>query len=112
MPVVHPLTGEQFPAGTPMPLTAFARKVLSELPAPNVPGATSSNYQKGVPNRSDYDKCNVRLDHKFDERLSGFVRFGQQKIDAFEAPNIDGPSGSNQNGFINVDSTQIVAGGT
>ncbi len=112
MPVVHPLTGETFPAGTPLPLTAFARRVLSELPEPNVPGVTSNNYQKGVPNRSDYDKWNVRLDHKFNERLSGFVRFGQQKNDAFEAPNIDGPSGSNQNGFINVDSTQVVAGGT
>ena len=112
VPVVNPLTGEQFAAGTPLPLTAFARKVLSELPVPNVPGVTSSNYQKGVPNRSDYDKFNVRLDHKFNSRLSGFVRVGRQKNDAFEAPNIDGPSGSNQNGFINVSSTQVVAGGT
>jgi hypothetical protein len=112
VPVVHPLTGEQFPAGTPLPLTPFARRVLSELPAPNVPGVASNNYQKGVPNRSNYDKWNVRLDHKAGDRLSGFLRVGQQKNDAFEAPNIDGPSGSNQNGFINVDSTQIVAGGT
>ena len=112
VPVVHPLTGETFAAGTPLPLTAFARKVLSELPEPNVPGVTSNNYQKGVPNRSDYDKWNVRLDHKFGQALSGFLRIGQQKNDAFESPNIDGPSGSNQNGFINVDSTQVVAGGT
>ena len=68
VPVVHPFTGETFAAGTPLPLTAFARKVLSELPEPNVPGVTSNNYQKGVPNRSDYDKWNVRLDHKFGER--------------------------------------------
>ncbi|MEO5820876.1 MAG: TonB-dependent receptor [Vicinamibacteraceae bacterium] len=112
VPVVHPLTGETFAAGTPLPLTAFARKVLSELPEPNVPGVTSSNYQKGVPNQSNYNKWNVRLDHKLNERLSGFLRVGQQKNDAFEAPNIDGPSGSNQNGFINVDSLQIVGGGT
>ena len=26
-------------------MTPFARKVLSELPAPNVPGATSNNYR-------------------------------------------------------------------
>ena len=32
-------------------MTAFARKVLAELPEPNVPGVTSNNYQKGVPNR-------------------------------------------------------------
>ncbi|HEY8549092.1 MAG TPA: TonB-dependent receptor [Vicinamibacterales bacterium] len=112
VPVVHPLTGERFEAGTPLPMTDFARRVLSELPEPNVPGATSNNYQKGVPNRSNYDKWNLRLDGKFSERFSGFVRAGQQKNDAFEAPNIDGPSGSGQNGFINVDSTQVVAGAT
>jgi hypothetical protein len=112
VPVVHPITGVLYPAGTALPLTAFARRVLSELPDPNVPGVTSNNYQKGVPNESNYDKFNVRLDHKFNDRLSGFVRVGRQKNDAFEAPNIDGPSGSNQNGFINVESTQVVAGGT
>ena len=60
-------------------MTAFARKVLAELPEPNVPGVASNNYQKGVPNRSDYDKFNVRLDNKFGTALSAFVRFGQQK---------------------------------
>ena len=35
------------------------------------------------------------------------MRVGQQKNDAFEAPNIDGPSGSNQNGFIDVASTAV-----
>ena len=112
VPVVNPFTGERYAAGTPIPMTAFARKVLAELPEPNVPGVASNNYQKGVPNRSDYDKFNVRLDNKFGTALSGFVRFGQQKTEAFEAPNIDGPSGGNQNGFIDVLSRQIVAGAT
>ena len=93
-------------------MTAFARKVLAELPEPNVPGVASNNYQKGVPNRSDYDKFNVRLDNKFGTALSAFVRFGQQKNEAFESPNIDGPSGGNQNGFIDVSSRQLVAGAT
>ena len=51
VPVVNPFTGEQYAAGTPIPMTAFARKVLAELPEPNVPGVASNNYQKGVPNR-------------------------------------------------------------
>ena len=112
MPVVNPFTGETYAAGTPIPMTSFARKVLNELPEANVPGASGNNYQKGVPNTTDYDKYNVRLDMKLNDRLSGFFRIGRQKIDSFEAPNIDGPSGSNQNGFINVDSQQYVFGGT
>ncbi len=112
VPVVNPFTGERYEAGTRLPLTDFSRKVLAELPQPNVPGATSNNYQKSVPNRSDYDKFNLRLDHKLSDRLSGFVRVSQQKNDAFESPNIDGPSGSNQNGFIKVRALQFVGGGT
>ena len=113
VPVVHPFTGETFAAGTPLPMTAFARKVLSELPEPNVPGVTSNNYQKGVPNQQRLRQVQRPPRSQVQaSALSGFVRVGQQKNDAFEAPNIDGPSGSNQNGFINVDSTQVVAGGT
>jgi Carboxypeptidase regulatory-like domain/TonB dependent receptor-like, beta-barrel len=112
VPVVNPFTGQTYAAGTPIPMTDFARKVLNELPAPSVPGVTSNNYQKGVPNRSNYNKFNLRLDHKVSDRLSGFVRIGQQKNDAFEAPNIDGPSGSNQNGFIDVLARQFVGGAT
>ena len=111
VPVVHPLTGENIPRRD-VPLPRPSPAACSRAADPNVPSVTASNYQKGVPNQSNYDKWNVRLDHKLNERLSGFVRIGQQKNDAFEAPNIDGPSGSNQNGFINVDSTQVVAGGT
>ena len=47
VPVVHPFTGEIFPAGTPLPLTAFARKVLSELPEPNVPGVDQQQLPEG-----------------------------------------------------------------
>ncbi len=112
VPVVNPFTGELHAAGARLPMTAFARRVLAELPAPNVPGGSASNYQKSVPNRSDYDKFNVRLDHKFSNDLSGFVRIGQQRNDAFEAPNIDGPSGGNQNGNIDVRAQQLVAGAT
>ena len=65
-----------------------------------------------MPNESNTDKFNIRLDHKFNNRVSGFVRVGRQKTGAFEAPNIDGPSGSNQNGYIDVLAEQMVAGTT
>ena len=36
--VRNPLTGEIYPAGTPIPMSAFARKVLNDLPAPTNAG--------------------------------------------------------------------------
>ena len=38
-----PRTGITYDAGTPIPMTAFARKVLSSLPTPTSAG-TSNNY--------------------------------------------------------------------
>lgn len=112
VPVANPYTGQIYAAGTKIPMTAFAQKVLNDLPAPNVPGVTGNNYQKSVPNRSNYDKFNLRLDHKINDNLNVFTRLGQQKNNAFEAPNIDGPSGGNQNGSIDVLAQQIASGVT
>jgi hypothetical protein len=112
VPVVDPLTGRSYAAGQRIPVTSFAQKVLNDLPAPNVPGATSNNYQKTVPNRAYYDKFNLRVDHKINDSLSIFARAGQQKNNAYEAPAIDGPSGGNSNGQINVISQQLVTGAT
>src|SRR5215468_11217951 len=60
--VRNPFTGTLYKAGTPIPMTDFARKVLNDLPAPNAAGA--NNYQNLVPNRAYNDKCNIRLDHR------------------------------------------------
>ena len=111
--VRDPFTGTIYAAGTQIPMTAFARKVLNDLPAPNVPGATTSNnYQALVLNRNFNDKFNIRLDHKFNDRLNVFARLSHRKSNAFEAPNIPGPSGSNQNGLVNVLNQQIAGGFT
>lgn len=112
VPVVNPFTGVSYAAGVRVPMTDFARKVLNELPEPNVPGVTSSNYQKAVPNRSVYDKFNLRLDHKVNDGLTGFMRLSQQKSTVFEAPNIAGPSGGAQNGLIRAMTQQLAAGVT
>ncbi len=116
--VRNPLTGQEYAAGTPIPLTAFARKVLNDLPAPNVTGLATvagvqaSNYQELVLNRNFSDKYNVRVDHKFNDTFSIFGRWSYRKLDAFEAPNIPGASGSNQNGFVNALNKQLTLGGT
>lgn len=108
--VRNPFTGTVHAAGTPIPMTAFARKVLSELPAPNVAGTT--NFQNLVPNKAYNDKFNVRLDHTFNQKLNGFVRISHRKVNNFEGPNIPGPSGSNQNGIVGVLNQQLATGVT
>ena len=116
--VRNPLTQQEYPAGTPIPLTPFARKVLNDLPAPNVTGLTTvagvqaSNYQELVLNRNFSDKYNVRVDHKFNDTFSIFGRWSYRKLAAFEAPNLPGPSGSNQNGFVDALNKQLTLGGT
>jgi len=110
--VRNPLTGVTFAAGTPIPLTTFAQKVLNELPAPNLTGVAGSNYQELVLNRNFNNKYNVRVDHNFNDRFSIFGRLSYRKSNAFEGPNIPGPSGSNQNGFVDVLNKQFVVGST
>jgi carboxypeptidase family protein/TonB-dependent receptor-like protein len=112
VPVRDPLTGTTYAAGTPIPMTAFARKVLNELPAPNVPGVTANNYSELVLNKGYNDKFNIKIDHKFNDRLNVFTRVSHRKANNFEGPNIPGPSGSNQNGIINVLNQQLVGGAT
>lgn len=110
--VRDPFTGTVYAAGTQIPLTALAQKVLNELPAPNLTGVPGNNYQELVLNRNFNDKYNFRIDHKFNDRLSIFGRYSNRKSSGFEAPNIPGPSGSNQNGFVDILNRQLVLSGT
>jgi len=110
--VRDPFTNTTYAAGTPVPMTAFARKVLNELPSPNVPGVTANNYSELVLNRGYNDKFNIKLDHKLNDKLNVFTRVSHRKANNFEGPNIPGPSGSNQNGIINILNQQLVGGAT
>lgn len=109
--VRDPYTGTTYAAGTPIPMTAFARKVLTDLPAP-INSATSNNYSELVQNKQFNDKYNFRIDHKFNDAASIFGRWSYRKSEAFEGPNIPGPSGSNQNGFVDILNKQLALGGT
>ena len=109
--VRDPLTGTVYNSGTPIPMTAFARKVLSELPAP-INAAASNNYSELVQNKQFNDKYNVRIDHNLNDRTNIFGRWSYRKSNAFEGPNIPGPSGSNQNGFIDILNKQLTLGTT
>ena len=109
--VRNPMTGEEYAAGTPIPMTPFARKVLSELPTP-INSASSNNWSELVPNTLFSNKYNVRVDHRFSDVFNIFGRWSWRKSEGFEGPNIPGPSGSNQNGFVDILNKQLTLGGT
>ncbi len=109
--------GTIFTAGQRVPMTALARKVLDELPAPNITAGKTetsfaNNYSDLVTNRNFNDKFNIKLDHHFSEKLNGFVRISHRKVNEFNGPTITGPSGSGGNGYINVLNQQLVVGTT
>jgi len=109
--VRNPFTGDLFPAGTQIPLSTFAQQVLNDLPTPNLLGVPGNNYQQLVLNRNFNDKYNFRIDHRFNDKLNIFGRYSNRTSHGFEAPNIPGPSGSNQNGFVDILNRQFILSG-
>lgn len=110
--VRNPLTGVTYTAGTPIPMTAFAQKVLNELPAPNLTGVTGNNYQNLVLNQNFSDKYNIRIDHKINDTFSIFGRWSYRKSAEINAPNLEGASGGGNNGYVDVLNKQLMVGGT
>jgi hypothetical protein len=73
VPVRNPLTGEIFPANTPIPaakMTPFAVKVLSDLPAPTGPGR-GSNWLTLRRDKNYNDKFVLKLDGQINSKMSG-----------------------------------------
>jgi hypothetical protein len=111
IPVVNPLTGEQFLNGTipQSAMTPFARKVLNELPAPNRAGI--SNNFESLPRQTDQnDKGDIRIDYYASSKLNFFFRYSHRLANNFEPPAIPGPSGGNSNGTIRVLNYQAAYG--
>ncbi len=109
VPVRNPQTGETYPAGTPIPMTAFAAKVLSGLPQPNLPG-TANNFTTLQEFTNDSDKYNVKIDVQFSQRLNGFARFGQRDADYVDVPVLPLPSGGAGNSYTYVRNKQFATG--
>ncbi|HEY1336178.1 MAG TPA: TonB-dependent receptor [Bryobacteraceae bacterium] len=100
--VTNPQTGAVYPANTPIPetaTTAFARKVLAELPAPTGPGR-SNNLQLLALSSTYTDKFDGKIDGQINSRMNGFVRISQRKLNNYNQPPIAGASGGGGNGFI------------
>lgn len=109
--VVHPLTGVVYPAGTPIPMTAFARKVLNELPAPTTAG-TANNYVVDQLFENTTDKAGGKVDVVVNPQLSMFGRVGWRDVDIFDNPSIPLPSGGGGNASTYVENTQVAFGAT
>ena len=107
--VRHPFTGATYAAGTPIPMTDFARKVLNDLPAPTNPG-TANNLQilQLFTNRTP--KAGGKVDVQFSPRLSAFGRVGWRDADIFDNPPISGPSGGAGNARTYVTNKQFSGG--
>ena len=95
-------------------MTAFAQKVLTDLPAPNVTGlaasSRSNNYVALPLDRNYNDKFDAKLDGQLNQNLQSFLRISQRKVNIFNEPTIPGPSGGNSNGFTRVLNQQGSAG--
>jgi hypothetical protein len=111
VPVVNPLTGQAYAAGTPIPMTAFARKVLGELPEPSN-GNAANNYVAGQNFENVTDKLGGKVDVTFNPSLTAFGRYGYRDVDIEDQPSIPLPSGGGGNGQTYVNSKQLALGAT
>jgi hypothetical protein len=107
-----PRTGVTYPAGTPIPMTAFASSVLSSLPDPTVPGATANNYVILQEFTNDTDKAGGKVDLRVNPSLSMFGRYGWRDLATDDQPPIPLPAGGAGNGRIYARNKQLVLGTT
>ena len=109
--VRHPLTGETFAAGTSIPMTSFARKVLSELPETSFDRA-SNNYTTLRDFANTTNKAAGKVDLQASPRLSMFGRYGWRNGSIDDNPPLPLPSGGDGNGNIYSRSHQVAFGAT
>jgi hypothetical protein len=111
LPVRNPFTGEIYQPGAPVPMTAFARKVLTELPAPTNSQA-GSNYVLLQRFENVTDKFGGKVDFTVSPTLTAFGRFGYRDVDIQDQPPIPLPSGGDGNAQTYVTNKQFAAGTT
>mgnify|MGYP002085338411 CR=1 FL=1 len=75
VPVRNPLTGAVYEAGTPIPMTTFAARVLRDIPDPTRAG-TANNYETLQNFTNDNNKYSGKLDYQVSPALRAFARFG------------------------------------
>ena len=113
--IVNPYTGAAYTNGVipQSALTKFGLKVLSDLPAPNLPG-NSKNYSALLKGTDDDNKGDIRFDYYVKKNLTLFSRYSHRLYYQLAAPNsgIPGPSGQGDGIVSRVMNWQTVTGGT
>jgi hypothetical protein len=109
--VTDPRTGTVYPAGTPIPMTEFARRVLSALPDTNFTGA-GGNYTLLQQFTADSNKAGGKIDIQLSPSMTMFGRYGFRNLTTDDDPNIPLPSGGAGNGHIYSRNRQLVLGTT
>jgi hypothetical protein len=106
--------GTVIPAGSPIPMTPFARRVLSELPLPNQAGGgalgIANNFGDFDLNRINEDKGAAKIDHRFSDSLRSFFRYSHRGQTMFAPGLIQGFAGGNNLGHLNTFNQQGIAG--
>ena len=109
--VRNPLTGVTYPAGTPIPMTAFASKVLNDLPAPSDSG-TANNYRDLSSSDTSSDKAGGKVDIVFNPRWTAFGRYGWRDATIEDRAVLPLPSGGDGNGTTYARNKQLALGTT
>jgi hypothetical protein len=109
VPVRNPLTGESYPAGTPIPMTPFAARVLRDVPDPTG-GGTANNYQTLQNFTNDNNKVSGKVDYHVNPSLRAFARFGYRDVDISDQSLLPLPAGGAGNGLTYVTSKQLATG--
>jgi len=106
-----PRTGAVYAAGTPVPMTAFAAKVLGGLPDPNLAG-TANNYSVLQQFTNDSNKGGGKVDVRLSPSIGVFGRYGRRVLNTEDQPPLPLPSGGDGNGTIYARNTQVALGAT
>jgi hypothetical protein len=109
--VKDPRSGVTYAAGTVIPMTDFARTVLTGLPDPNVPGA-ANNYSLLQDFTNNSNKAGGKVDTTLSPALSVFGRYGWRDLDTNDQPGLPLPAGGGGNGHIYVRNRQLALGTT
>jgi hypothetical protein len=108
--VRDPRSGAVYPAGTPLPMTAFARKVLGDLPDPTLPGS-ANNYAVQRFSNNPSNKGDGKVDFQATERLRLFGRYSWRNADGRNEAALPLPTGGGY-GFNYTKSKQVALGAT
>ena len=104
-PVVDPLTGTIYQAGTQIPianLNPFAATVLNNLPPTNSGTGRANDLLEQLLVQDFSDKFDAKIDYQINTKMNAFLRYSQRHDDQFFAPDIPGLSGGGGNGTIHA----------